>query len=60
MIFFSANADASWSKGVTLAKGQNFARRLKDSPGNKMTPTIFCEEAVKNLGSIPNVKITIQ
>ncbi|XP_035825586.1 cytosol aminopeptidase [Aplysia californica] len=54
-----ANADASWSKGVALAEGQNFARRLKENPANKMTPTIFCEEVVKNLGSIPNVKITI-
>ena len=54
------NADASWEKGVALAAGQNFARHLKDSPGNKMTPTIFCEEAVKNLGDLPNIKIQIQ
>ena len=55
-----ADIDASWSRGVKMAEGQNFARFLKESPANKMTPTIFCEEAKKNLGSLPNVTVTVQ
>jgi len=54
-----ADIDASWARGVKMAEGQNFARFLKESPANKMTPTIFCEEAKKNLGSLPNVTVTV-
>ena len=32
-----------WSSGVKLAKGQNFARTLMETPANYMTPTIFAQ-----------------
>ncbi|XP_074643882.1 cytosol aminopeptidase-like isoform X2 [Tubulanus polymorphus] len=38
-----------WHRGTVLAEGQNFARRLTDVPANKMTPTIFVEEATNKL-----------
>ncbi|GFO37821.1 LOW QUALITY PROTEIN: leucine aminopeptidase-like protein [Plakobranchus ocellatus] len=40
----------NWTRGEILAKAQNFARYLMESPANKMTPTIFSEaiEATKD------------
>jgi len=32
-----------WKSGVIKADAQNFARRLMDTPGNLMTPTIFAQ-----------------
>ena len=39
--------EAGLDVGVTLAECVNFARWLGDRPGNRMTPTILAEEAVK-------------
>ncbi|XP_071512966.1 cytosol aminopeptidase-like isoform X3 [Panulirus ornatus] len=38
--------DTGWNYGSTLAKGQNIARRLMETPANILTPTNFAQEAV--------------
>lgn len=38
-----ASGQNEWVAGSTLAKSQNWARFLMDSPANLMTPTIFAE-----------------
>jgi cytosol aminopeptidase len=37
-----------WNSGVIKADAQNFARRLMDTPGNLMTPTIFAQVSIKD------------
>jgi len=39
------DAAAEWQRGVVLAAGQNLARRLMETPANRMTPTIFAATA---------------
>ena len=39
--------DAGIETGTILAECVNFARRLGDTPGNRMTPVILAEETVK-------------
>ncbi|KAK7085790.1 bleomycin hydrolase, partial [Halocaridina rubra] len=38
-----------WLKGMTMAEGQNIARKLKETPANILTPTNFAQEAVNCL-----------
>lgn len=38
---------AAFNQGTVLAACTNFAKRLGDTPGNLMTPTILAEEAIK-------------
>lgn len=37
----------AWEKGVLKAQAQNIARNLTDTPANKMTPSVFAENAAK-------------
>lgn len=39
-----------WDQGSVKAESQNIARRLADTPGNLLTPNIFCENVTKLLG----------
>lgn len=32
-----------WTRGATLAEGQNIARRLMETPANILTPTNFAQ-----------------
>lgn len=41
--------DQGWTRGATLAEGQNIARRLMETPANILTPTNFAQEAVNCL-----------
>ena len=45
------NSDAipKWNYGQTLADGQNFTRKLMETPANIMTPTRFANIAVESL-----------
>lgn len=43
------SAAIKWNYGQTLASGQNFTRRLMETPANRMTPTIFGNIAVEEL-----------
>ena len=49
---------AAWQRGVILANGQNLARRLAETPANRMTPTIFCQTAVE-LGKPLGLNVTV-
>ena len=49
VICSSDKVKAAWQRGTVLAEGQNLARRLMETPSNKMTPTVFCEEVSKQL-----------
>ncbi|KAF2344645.1 Peptidase M17 leucyl aminopeptidase N-terminal, partial [Trinorchestia longiramus] len=35
--------DNEWKRGEALARGQNFARELMETPANHLTPTIFAQ-----------------
>ncbi|BFY99051.1 hypothetical protein BsWGS_02091 [Bradybaena similaris] len=50
----------NWSRGLALAQGQNFARRLKETPANLMTPRIFCEEITKSISKLPKCTVTVR
>ncbi|XP_066981744.1 cytosol aminopeptidase-like isoform X2 [Macrobrachium rosenbergii] len=41
--------EEGWVRGMTLAEGQNIARKLKETPANILTPTNFAQEAVNCL-----------
>jgi aminopeptidase len=60
---FSESADpeaaAKWQRGVTLAEGQNTARRLMEMPANLMTPTIFAETATE-LGNKLGIQVHVR
>ena len=51
-------AATAWQRGVVLATGQNLARRLMETPANKMTPTIFAN-TVKELAEPLGVEVKI-
>ncbi|XP_064485088.1 cytosol aminopeptidase-like [Ornithodoros turicata] len=41
--------ETQWLRGVIKSQGQNLARRLCETPGNLMTPTIFARTATETL-----------
>ena len=45
----SSQDQSAWERGRTLAECQNLARRLMETPANRMTPTIFAQEATQQL-----------
>lgn len=45
--------DDDWERGKVLGGAQNLARRLMEAPANFLTPTQFCEEAVKEMSGLP-------
>ncbi|GFR93036.1 leucine aminopeptidase-like protein [Elysia marginata] len=55
-----SQAAEHWLKGETLARAQNFARYLMESPANRMTPSIFCDKVKENLSQLPNCTVTIR
>ena len=59
MSTFSDTA-GQWSRGLTLAQGQNLARRLAEMPANYLTPTRFGEIAVEELGKVDNVEVNVR
>ncbi|KAM0750484.1 hypothetical protein T439DRAFT_339873 [Meredithblackwellia eburnea MCA 4105] len=48
-----------WKTGVIYGQAQNLARELKETPANRMTPTLFTERAKKEFEGIPNVELQI-
>lgn len=52
------SAKASLAKAMVIAEQVNFARRLGDTPGNLMTPTILAKEA-QDAAKGTGVKVTI-
>ncbi|KAK3790496.1 hypothetical protein RRG08_060546 [Elysia crispata] len=50
----------NWTRGEILAKGQNFARYLMESPANRMTPSIFSEKVSESLSQLPNCTVHIR
>jgi len=52
------SVQSAFQQGRVLGEGQNFARRLMETPANVMTPTRFVELAKEYLESLPNVTIT--
>jgi aminopeptidase len=49
-----------WQRGSILAEGQNFSRRLMESPANVVTPTRFTELATEYLGPLENTTLHIR
>lgn len=52
------NAKAAFQKATVISEQINFARRLGDTPGNLMTPTILAQEAQKAAKGT-TVKVTV-
>ncbi|XP_068251148.1 cytosol aminopeptidase-like isoform X2 [Palaemon carinicauda] len=48
-----------WLRGMTLAEGQNIARKLKETPANILTPTNFAQEAVNCLEGL-GVEVSVR
>ncbi|GAA6027387.1 hypothetical protein JCM8097_007818 [Rhodosporidiobolus ruineniae] len=46
-----------WETGKVYGDAQNFARTLMELPANRMTPTIFCETALKQFEGVEGVSI---
>ena len=54
-------SEVEWNRGCVMASAQNFARELKETPSNLLTPSLFVEavgerlgsEAIQNLDFIP-------
>ncbi|GAA5848691.1 hypothetical protein JCM3766R1_006413 [Sporobolomyces carnicolor] len=46
-----------WETGKVYGEAQNMARLLKETPANRMTPTIFCDFAKEKFEGIANVTI---
>lgn len=55
-----SEAAENWGRGETLARAQNFARYLMESPANMMTPTIFCDKVRENLAQLPNCTVVVR
>ncbi|GAA5915662.1 M17 family metallopeptidase [Sporobolomyces salmoneus] len=47
--------ELDWETGKVYGEAQNMARLLKETPANRMTPTIFCDYAKKKFEGIANV-----
>ena len=41
-----------WNRGCVLASAQNFARELKETPSNLLTPSLFVEAVGERLGQV--------
>ncbi|XP_017778852.1 PREDICTED: cytosol aminopeptidase-like isoform X2 [Nicrophorus vespilloides] len=52
------NENGLWKKGSIKANGQNLARKLADTPGNLLTPTIF-SESVQEIFKDLNVDVKV-
>lgn len=49
----------SWYTGEVYAKAQNWARELKETPANLMTPTIFSERVTAAFKNLPNTSVIV-
>lgn len=60
MYVLRTDVSQKWLRGLAFAQGQNFARRLKETPANLMTPTIFSEEIVKSFSQLQGCTVTVR
>ncbi|KAN0065120.1 hypothetical protein ACQY0O_001617 [Thecaphora frezii] len=49
----------SWYTGEVYAKAQNWARELKETPANLMTPTIFAQRVTAAFKNLPNTSVIV-
>ncbi|KDN42980.1 putative cytosol aminopeptidase [Tilletiaria anomala UBC 951] len=49
----------SWQTGEVYAQAQNWARELKETPANMMTPTIFAKRVVDAFKGLANTSVTV-
>ncbi|PWZ00296.1 putative cytosol aminopeptidase [Testicularia cyperi] len=49
----------SWYTGEVYAHAQNWARELKETPANLMTPTIFCQRVTAAFKNVPNTSVIV-
>lgn len=47
----------SWQTGKVYAEAQNWARELKETPANLLTPTIFCKLVEEKFKGLHNVSL---
>ncbi|GLV41751.1 Sperm-Leucylaminopeptidase 7 [Carabus blaptoides fortunei] len=48
-LYTESQEQCNWNRGLIKAASQNLARRLMETPANKMTPTIFANTAKEHL-----------
>ncbi|OQV25221.1 Cytosol aminopeptidase [Hypsibius exemplaris] len=49
-----------WSRGVTLAEGQNYARSLMETPANLKVPKVLADRIASDLAGAPGLSVTIR
>ncbi len=52
-------APLSWYTGEVYAEAQNWARELKETPANLMTPTIFGQRVTAAFKNVPNTTVIV-
>lgn len=52
-------APLSWYTGEVYAQAQNWARELKETPANLMTPTIFAQRVTAAFKNVPNTTVIV-
>ena len=45
-------SEVEWNRGSVVALAQNFARELKETPSNLLTPSLFVEAVGKRLSEV--------
>ena len=50
-------SEVEWNRGCVVASAQNFARELKETPSNLLTPSLFVEAVGKRLGEVAGEKL---
>ncbi|SJX63554.1 probable Cytosol aminopeptidase [Sporisorium reilianum f. sp. reilianum] len=53
-------APLSWYTGEVYAEAQNWARELKETPANLMTPTIFGQRVTAAFKNVPNTTVIVR
>ena len=45
-------AEEEWNRGYVLGSAQNFARELKETPSNLLTPSLFVEAVGERMSEV--------
>ena len=49
-----------WKEGCILGEGQNFARKLMETPANLLTPRLFTEQVTGRLSRLSSIEVIVR
>lgn len=49
-----------WKEGCILGEGQNFARKLMETPANLLTPRLFTEKVTERLSRVQSIEVIVR